>query len=293
MSLGFIVILIGVLLLVAFFFSVLGAIIYKDAQTYGLPPLKWALIAVFVPNLIGVVIYLVARSKIEKALYCSNCMHPVEKDYNLCPNCATVFENICQVCKKALKSEHEICPYCGSTISSEQLAKTGIKIAKKTKLTRNLIVLCVCYFIIMIGSLIAILGFGVDGYVMNLDIDDVFVSEWRSGISTISIDRSSEEKVDHYFHFTTEVTSRKLKVYADETPQIDIEVAFEAGEIEVQILNEKQEPIFEKTYVGSLDSNGKAKVIQDSILVKLSEDQVYNVKFIYRKAKSGTIKMKG
>jgi RNA polymerase subunit RPABC4/transcription elongation factor Spt4 len=293
MSLSMGLMLLGMMLVFVMFCALLGIIIYKDAHIYGLPPLKWALIAVFVPNLIGLVLYLVARSKVEKELCCSNCKKPVEKDFNLCPHCSCVFENTCQVCKKALKSEFEICPYCGSQIAEGQVAKTGVKIAKKTKLVKQLVAYCVCYFILMTAILIAFIGISVEGYATNANIDNVSTNQWESEFSTISIDTSNKEQINHYFHYTTAVTTRRLKVYADEKPQIDVEVAFESGEIEIQILNEKKEPIFEKKYVGSVDDSKKAKVIKESISLTLSEDQIYDVKFIYKKAKKGTIKIEG
>ncbi len=293
MSPDYIAMLLGLLLFAFIFLGSLGFIIFRDAKAYGLPALKWALIAVFVPNLIGVVLYLVARSKVEKELYCSNCQAPVENDFNLCPNCAIVFESICPVCKKALKSQYERCPYCGSQVTGESIERRGLKISKKTKLTKNLVILCGVYFIIMIGVFVAILGVSVSGYAMNVNIDDILPTQWETNFSTISIDSSTLEEINHSFHYTTAVKTRKLNVYADEDPQIDLEIALESGEIEIQILNEKQETVFEKTFVGELDAMGKAKVVQSYVPLTLDKDEVYDIKFIYRKAKGGTLKIKG
>lgn len=282
----------GMLSMFIVFCGLLGLIIYKDAEAYGMPPLKWALIAACVPNLIGVVLYLVARSKVEKELFCSNCKSPVEKDFNLCPNCACVFENTCHVCKKAVHATNEICPYCGAKPTEEKVAKTGTKLQKKTQLIKPLIAFCMCYFIFVIVTLVFFIGRSVEGYAMNLDINDMPVNIAEAGFSTISIDNSTREKIDHYFHYSTSVVSRPLNVYADETPQIDLEVAFEAGEIQIQILDENNKEIFEKTYVGELE-NSKAKVVKESIRVNVTKDQVYQIKFIYKKAEKGTIKIEG
>ncbi|MGG4395890.1 hypothetical protein ABEX25_16440 [Paenibacillus thiaminolyticus] len=50
----------------------IGRFIYKDAARHGMDPWLWATIAVYVPNLIGVILYFVARGR----LHPSELVHP-------------------------------------------------------------------------------------------------------------------------------------------------------------------------------------------------------------------------
>ena len=109
--------LIGIILVFAIgLYTAIGIVIYRDAKAHGMPAGMWTAAAILIPNLIGVIIYLVVRSTKEKDMYCSNCNAPVEKDYNICPQCKGVFEEMCKVCNKAIKEGQTTCPYCGSEI---------------------------------------------------------------------------------------------------------------------------------------------------------------------------------
>ncbi|MBG9792217.1 hypothetical protein ABD76_06760 [Paenibacillus dendritiformis] len=55
----------GALLAMAALVLGIGRFIYKDAARHGMDPWLWATIAVYVPNLIGVILYFVARSRSE------------------------------------------------------------------------------------------------------------------------------------------------------------------------------------------------------------------------------------
>ncbi|MEG0580389.1 MAG: zinc ribbon domain-containing protein, partial [Niameybacter sp.] len=92
----------------------LGIVIYKDAKAHDMSGALWTAIAVLGPNFIGVIIYLIVRSNVEKKYNCSNCKAEVRADYNMCPSCQGVFEKVCHVCKRAVSGEVAYCPYCGT-----------------------------------------------------------------------------------------------------------------------------------------------------------------------------------
>lgn len=288
------VLLVGVVLLfIIGFYVALGMIIYKDAKAHGMPAGVWTLVALLIPNLIGVIIYLVVRANKEKNVYCSKCKTQVEQDYNICPQCQAIFEEVCQVCNKAIKEDQSICPYCGSEVSGDVHTKTAMKVSKQTKIAKPLIIISVVYFVGMFVVLFTAIGIGVGSYVEDVTIDQVNTNGWSTNISTISIDRSTKEKIKHSFHYTTQTVSRKLKVYADENPQIDIQITLGSGAVELQIIDENQMPIFEKLYEGNTDEAGNPIQVRDEVPLEIKEDQQYTIKFIYRKAKNGKIEITG
>ncbi len=274
-------------------YTVLGIVIYKDAKAYEMPAAMWTAVALLVPNMIGVIIYLVVRSSKEKNVYCSNCNTKVEKDYNICPKCKGVFEEVCQVCNKAIKEEQMICPYCGSEALKEVSTKTATKVCKKSNIAKPLIIIGVIYFVFIFVLLFSVIGLGATSYVENITMENVKLNGISTGISTISIDTSTKKKIKHTFHYTTEVKTRKLNVYADEVPQIDINITLEGGAIELEILDENENVVFEKVYEGSIDESGNGGQSIDAVPLQITEDKVYTLKFIYREAKKGSIEIAG
>ncbi|MFA6939878.1 MAG: zinc ribbon domain-containing protein [Clostridiaceae bacterium] len=110
----------GFLPLILIFFLIIalkiliGVYVYKDTLKYGLDPLLWTLIAVLIPNLIGLIIYLVVRSGRRERYICPNCGKTVQKDFIKCPYCDTELSNKCPNCGKQLNADWETCPYCGA-----------------------------------------------------------------------------------------------------------------------------------------------------------------------------------
>ena len=68
----------------------LGIFVYKDSKKRGMEPVLWTLIVIFVPNFIGLIIYLVVRStyKINNVeLRCKSCGKSIQSDWKICPHC--------------------------------------------------------------------------------------------------------------------------------------------------------------------------------------------------------------
>lgn len=79
-----------VLMLIVSFMAMVFAIIvsiyvYKDAKKRNMNEWMWMTIAVYIPNLLGLIIYLVMRNNIKKC--CSNCGKQIEMEFLLCPYC--------------------------------------------------------------------------------------------------------------------------------------------------------------------------------------------------------------
>jgi RNA polymerase subunit RPABC4/transcription elongation factor Spt4 len=111
------IMLLPLFILVPAYIIIVGRLVYRDAAKRDLDPWLWATVAVFVPNLIGVVIYLIVRQSVKNA--CINCGKRIEKDFKICPYCGQKQEMVCENCNKAVARDWSVCPYCAHPLPGE------------------------------------------------------------------------------------------------------------------------------------------------------------------------------
>ena len=85
-------------------------LVYRDAVKRGMDPWLWMTVAVFVPNMIGLIIYLIVRQSVKNA--CINCGKGIQKEFKICPYCGQNQEIVCENCKKAVAPDWSTCPHC-------------------------------------------------------------------------------------------------------------------------------------------------------------------------------------
>lgn len=107
--------------LAAFFiiaiFTAISVFVYRDSQKRGMDSWMWMCIAIFVPNLIGLIIYIIARNKIETDKHkCIKCGELISTEYKLCPYCGTDLSNHCSQCGKQISPDWSTCPYCSNKL---------------------------------------------------------------------------------------------------------------------------------------------------------------------------------
>ena len=90
--------------------------INRDAKRRGMGALRWTLIAIFVPNALGIVLYFVMREPLRSP--CPSCGQPVQPAFNFCPTCHHALKPVCPSCGKALAPEHTYCAYCGASVKA-------------------------------------------------------------------------------------------------------------------------------------------------------------------------------
>lgn len=156
----------------------LGVFVYRDAKSRGMEPLLWTLIAVLVPNFIGLIIYLVVR-KDHIILNCPNCGGEVQEHFTTCPSCGQKLIAGCTNCGTALRPEWKICPQCGREITeTESFTPPVLNKGKGNKGLVGIIIAIIAVPLLII--FLAILGFltnPVDDTVDNYDHDTVNVME--------------------------------------------------------------------------------------------------------------------
>ena len=105
------VILIFPLMFALAFLAMIATLVYRDAKKKGMDPWLWATVATFMPNLIGVIIYLIVRYNVKKT--CVACGKGLQGDFMVCPYCGASQEVNCPACQKPTAPDWKICPHCG------------------------------------------------------------------------------------------------------------------------------------------------------------------------------------
>lgn len=97
----------------------IGCYVYWDAKRRGMNALLWALIAIFVPSLIGLLIYLLVRGHYVD-LECPQCHTSVKESYVVCPHCGTKLRPACANCGTAVEPDWKVCPKCAHPLPENQ-----------------------------------------------------------------------------------------------------------------------------------------------------------------------------
>jgi endogenous inhibitor of DNA gyrase (YacG/DUF329 family) len=94
----------------------------RDAQRRGMNATLWTLLAIFVPYLIGVIIYFLVREPL--AYNCPQCGASVSARFNYCSKCKFNLRPACPHCQREVHLDDKFCPYCSRELMAEQ-ARTG------------------------------------------------------------------------------------------------------------------------------------------------------------------------
>jgi len=87
----------------------------RDAARRGMSPTLWTLICLFVPNLIGFIIYFLLRKPLPKE--CPSCGFTVNDSFRFCPRCRYALAPTCPSCGQPVRNDYACCPYCGQAIT--------------------------------------------------------------------------------------------------------------------------------------------------------------------------------
>jgi len=109
-------------LVVAAYILAIGYI-YGDAKRRLMRAWLWTLLAIFIPNAIGMILYFFLRDPLP--FYCSICGASAKSAYTFCPNCAAPLRPTCARCGRAMDRGWAHCPHCGAAAP----ASGGNKIA--------------------------------------------------------------------------------------------------------------------------------------------------------------------
>ena len=98
-------------------FILLLGYINRDAKRRGMSPTLWTIIALIIPNALGIILYFVLRLSLRNN--CPQCRQPVQAGFSFCPHCSYKLSPNCPQCQRAVDVYAVYCPYCGTALRGQ------------------------------------------------------------------------------------------------------------------------------------------------------------------------------
>lgn len=92
-------------------YALLVAYINSDSRRRGMRYVLWTLLAIFIPNGIGIILYFVLRDPL--LVRCSSCGASLKPGFAFCPACGAGIGKACPDCRRLVEPEWTNCAYCG------------------------------------------------------------------------------------------------------------------------------------------------------------------------------------
>jgi len=90
--------------------------VYADARRRGMRYVMWTLLAVFIPNAIGIILYFILRDPLLGP--CPHCGAPARAGFAFCANCGGALSRACPQCGRAVEPGWSHCVSCGATLKA-------------------------------------------------------------------------------------------------------------------------------------------------------------------------------
>ena len=97
--------------------------INRDSKRRGMSPMLWTIVAIIIPNALGMILYFVLRQALQTT--CPRCGHVVHPAFAFCPQCSYKLTPICSQCQRSVGVNDVYCPYCGNSLRSQSVPGSG------------------------------------------------------------------------------------------------------------------------------------------------------------------------
>jgi len=104
-------------------FLLLIGYINRDAKRRGMSPTLWTIMAVIIPNALGIILYFLLRQPLSNA--CPQCGCGVQAGFNFCPRCSHKLSPNCPQCQRLVGVNDVYCPYCGGSLRGPATPASG------------------------------------------------------------------------------------------------------------------------------------------------------------------------
>jgi len=94
--------------------TVLLGYVYGDARRRRMRYVMWTLLACFIPNGIGAILYFILRDPMPS--YCSKCGASTKQGHAFCPRCGANVLPTCSQCHRAGQPGWSHCAWCGAKL---------------------------------------------------------------------------------------------------------------------------------------------------------------------------------
>lgn len=110
-------VLVGILggVVLACYILIIGYV-NADACRRGMSRLLWTLLAILIPNALGIVLYFILRKPLSTV--CPQCGAMLEPGFGFCPRCRYRLTPVCPACQRSVRDEDKYCPYCGTDLAA-------------------------------------------------------------------------------------------------------------------------------------------------------------------------------
>jgi len=95
-------------------YALLVGYIYGDARRRGMRYVLWTLLAIFLTNGIGVILYFILREPL--LAHCTRCGSQMQAGFAYCPRCGANILAACPGCHRTLQPGWTHCAWCGAKL---------------------------------------------------------------------------------------------------------------------------------------------------------------------------------
>ena len=105
-------------------FLLLIGYINRDAKRRGMSPTLWTIMAVIIPNALGIILYFLLRQ--PRGSVCPQCGNTVQSGFNFCPRCSHQLSPSCPQCQRLVGANDIFCPYCAASLRDQTGPVSGL-----------------------------------------------------------------------------------------------------------------------------------------------------------------------
>jgi RNA polymerase subunit RPABC4/transcription elongation factor Spt4 len=98
--------------------------ICRDAKRRGMSPTLWTILAVIIPNALGIILYFLLRQ--PRGIACPQCGNAVQSGFNFCPRCSHKLSPSCPQCQRLIGANDIFCPYCAASLRNQAGPASGL-----------------------------------------------------------------------------------------------------------------------------------------------------------------------
>jgi predicted RNA-binding Zn-ribbon protein involved in translation (DUF1610 family) len=97
-------------------YTLLVGYVYGDARRRGMRYVMWTLLAIFLTNGIGIILYFILREPL--LAYCSRCGSGIQHGFAYCPHCGANVLPACPACRRVAQPGWSHCAWCGANFTA-------------------------------------------------------------------------------------------------------------------------------------------------------------------------------
>lgn len=97
-------------------FTLLVGYVWADARRRGMNHVLWTLLAIFIPNAIGIILYFILRNPLPAP--CPACGTSTQRSHAFCPSCGAGVRVACAQCRQPIEAGWRVCPRCGTPLAT-------------------------------------------------------------------------------------------------------------------------------------------------------------------------------